>query len=78
MFGKAIELSFPASPETLSPEFDSAPVHRAGAFSDVRKEDISEVKVLVAQSCPALCDPWTVAGQVPLTMEFSRQESWSG
>ena len=32
----------------------------------------------VAQSCPTLCDTWTVAHQVPLSMEFSRQEYWSG
>ena len=31
-----------------------------------------------AQSCPALGDPWTVAHQAPLSMEFSRQEYWSG
>ena len=29
---------------------------------------------LVAQSCLALCTPWTVACQAPLSMEFSRQE----
>ena len=34
--------------------------------------------VLVSQSCPALCDSWTVAHQVPLSMEFSKQEYWSG
>ena len=34
--------------------------------------------VLVVQSCPTLCDPWTVACQAPLSMEFSRQEYWSG
>ena len=34
--------------------------------------------VLVAQSCPTLCDPWTVAHQASLSMEFSRQEYWSG
>ena len=33
---------------------------------------------LVLQSCPALCDPWTVARQAPLPMGFSRQECWSG
>ena len=40
----------------------------------------SWVCVLVAQSCPTLCDltPWTVARQVPLSMEFSRQEYWNG
>ena len=37
------------------------------------------VKVLVAQSCPQLfATPWTVACQAPLSMEFSRQEYWSG
>ena len=36
------------------------------------------VSVLAAQSCLTLCNPWTVAGQVPLSIEFSRQESWSG
>ena len=30
------------------------------------------------QSCPTLCDPWTVACQAPLSMGFSRQEHWSG
>ena len=32
----------------------------------------------VAQSCPTLCDPWTVAYQAPPSMVFSRQEYWSG
>ena len=30
------------------------------------------------QSCPALCDPWAIAHQAPLSMEFSKQEYWSG
>ena len=34
--------------------------------------------VLVTKSCPTFCDPWTVAHQAPLSMEFSRQEYWSG
>ena len=29
------------------------------------------------QLCLTLCDIWTVAYQVPLSMELSRQESWS-
>ena len=42
-------------------------------------EKKSESKVEVAQSCPTLCDPMDcVARQAPLSMEFSRQESWSG
>ena len=36
----------------------------------------SEVKV--AQSCPIFATTWTVACQAPLSMEFSRQEYWSG
>ena len=32
----------------------------------------------MAQSCPTLMTPWTVAGQAPLSMGFSRQEYWSG
>ena len=34
--------------------------------------------LLVAQSCLALATPWAVAHQAPLSMEFSRQEYWSG
>ena len=33
---------------------------------------------LVAKSCPTLATPWTVALQAPLSIGFSRQESWSG
>ena len=33
---------------------------------------------LVIQSCPTLWDSWTVAHQVPLSMEFSKQEYWHG
>ena len=35
-------------------------------------------KVLLAQSCPTLLTPWTVACQASLSMEFSRQQYWSG
>ena len=35
--------------------------------------------VLVTQLCPTLfVIPWTVARHAPLSMEFSRQEYWSG
>ena len=33
---------------------------------------------LVAQSCPTLATPWTVARQAPLSMGLFRQEHWSG
>ena len=32
----------------------------------------------VPQSCPTLATPWTVAHHAPQSMEFSRQEYWSG
>ena len=31
-----------------------------------------------AQSCPTLCDPWTVARQPPLSMEFPRKDTGVG
>ena len=36
------------------------------------------VLCLVAQSCLTLVTPWTVPRQAPLSMGFSRQESWRG
>ena len=45
---------------------------------ELRRQKVLIVKVLVAQSCPTLCDSWTVAHQAPLSMEFSRQEYWTG
>ena len=33
---------------------------------------------MCTQLCLTLWDPWTVAHQAPLPMEFSRQEYWSG
>ena len=33
---------------------------------------------LVPKSCLTHLSPWTVACWAPLTMEFSRQEYWSG
>ena len=34
--------------------------------------------VLVTQSHPTLVTLWTITHQAPLSMEFSRQEYWSG
>ena len=47
-------------------------------FHDPRMWCCVCVCVLVAQLCLTLCDPWTVAHQAPLSMEFSRQVYWSG
>ena len=38
---------------------------------------VGHVRAKQLQSCPTLCDPMEVALQVPLSMEFSRQEYWS-
>ena len=38
----------------------------------------SEVKVLVVQSCPTLCNAMDCSLQTPLSMKFSSQEYWSG
>ena len=37
-----------------------------------------DMKVLVTQSCPTFCNPWTADHQAPLSKGFSRQESWNG
>ena len=37
-----------------------------------------EVKVLVAQLCPTLCDPMNCSPLAPLFMGFSRHEYWNG
>ena len=41
------------------------------------KGKLSE-SVLIAQSCLTVGNPWAVAHQGALSMEFSRQEYWSG
>ena len=38
----------------------------------------NQVCVLVSQLCPTLCDPIDCSLQAPLSMGFSRRESWSG
>ena len=34
--------------------------------------------MLIAKSCSTLCDPGDCSRQAPLSMEFSKQEYWSG
>ena len=51
------------------------------SFSRSFHWQVYSVCVLVAQSCPRVqlfVTPWTVAYQALLSMEFSRQEYWSG
>ena len=37
-----------------------------------------KVKVLVTQTWPTLATTWTIAWQIPLSMDCSKQEYWSG
>ena len=39
---------------------------------------VCKSELLVVQLCPALCDPMDCSPQAPLSMDFSRQEYWSG
>ena len=40
------------------------------------KPQVKKKKVIVTQSCPTLCEP--IDCSLPLSIEFSRQEYWSG
>ena len=40
--------------------------------------NMCECESEVAQLCPTLAAPWTIAYQAPPSMGFSRQEYWSG
>ena len=62
--------------EQVSPLMEEVwSMHNADARGTVRGESESESEV--AQSCPTLWDPWTVAHQAPPSTGFSRQEYWS-
>ena len=44
----------------------------------MKVKEESKSQMLVAQLCPTLCDSMDLAHQVSLSIEFSRQEYWSG
>ena len=47
----------------------------------LKLKDILTSEISESESCSVVSDsvtPWTVAPQAPLSMEFSRQEFWSG
>ena len=74
-----------AKSQTLCDTFKVSDFHftlRGGGQNLVTKTDDVSIPMCVCakllQSCPTLCDPWTVAPQAPLLMGFSRQEFWSG
>ena len=49
--------------------------HKKAHMAEIRE---FEVKVLLVHLVQLFAIPWTVAHQAPLSMEFSRQEYWSG
>ena len=53
---------------------------RGGSWGALRALGLEQVGcVCVLAVCPTLfATPWTVARQAPLSMEYSRQECWSG
>ena len=48
------------------------------ATMENNREAHSKFKNRGAQSCLTFCNPWSIDGQVPLPMEFSRQDYWNG
>ena len=53
----------------------------AGSFFTAEppgEPQLSPVLWSATQTCPTLCNPWTVAHQAPQSRGFSRQEHWSG
>ena len=44
---------------------------------DEAQAGIKISSMLSLQSCPTVYDPWILAHQAPLSVEFSRQEYWS-
>ena len=54
------------------------PVVMYGCEGWTIKKKWEESESEVAQSCPTLWTPWTVAYEAPPSMEFFRQECWSG
>ena len=55
----------------------SLPWDLAQSF-DLKKVALDNVKVKSLSLVQLFATPWTVAYQAPLSMEFSRQEYWSG
>ena len=53
-------------------------IHSCISLSEFKTTYNICVHAKLLQSCPTLCDPWTIAHQVPLSMGFPGQEYWSG
>ena len=49
-----------------------------GVLNTYKNHSIRTLWSEVTQSCPTLCHPMDCSYQAPLSMEFSRQEYWSG
>ena len=64
-------------PNTIAPVFYFL-LEDINSFAYIHTHIYTWVCAKSVQSCPTLCDLWTVANQAPLSIGFSRQEYWSG
>ena len=63
---------------TLKKEFQLSPKDHQIYVFVLEKTYMWAVGVFVSQPCLTYVTSWTVTNQPPLSMEFSRQEYWSG
>ena len=69
----------PSGPSTsTSQKILKASTYLRLPFTSLFQDSLVENGGLVAKSCRTLETPWIVACQAPLSVEFSRQEYWSG
>ena len=62
----------------LIPMFHEHGIIFSFVFVFFNDNELMKVKVLLAQLCLTLCDPMDCSLPAPLSLEFSRQEYWSG
>ena len=51
---------------------------KVNVIGDQQVREAATATAKSLQSCPTLCNPIDVAYQAPLSMDFCRQEYWSG
>ena len=65
---------------TLTRDLIYFQIHTARLLSHVKLEEVEEACLLSSHfsRVPHFATPWTVVSQAPLSMEFAREECWSG
>ena len=75
-----VKVTVDTTKEFLGPKFDTD-LKKAGYFALIHGVTFgfwNVDRLYVFKYCLILCNPWTVAHQTLLSMEFSRQKYWSG